>query len=285
MTFMLVHPLGWRLAKVREKLDDLSVTSRPVRFRQGVPVYEYDPAPHVPPVTVVRFDPAGHPPGDGRRHIHDFPVLILAADEVLLARPGHVIDPAGIEVHGEVVSVVFDPSSFSAEVLAPFHEDEAVARIPIDGRERFWVDTIAAMERELTSRDDGFREAVQAYASLLLIELRRTVEVDHVDPALRRVFDVIETEFRRDLSLRDVAARVGLSRGYLTTLVRQRTGRTVQQWITERRLAEARKLLAETSKPVSIVGRDVGWPDPAYFARVFTRGVGMSPRQWRLTRL
>jgi len=260
------------------------VTSRPVRFRQGVPVYEYDPAPHIPPVTVVRFDPLGHPPADGRRHIHDFPVLILATDEVLLARPGHVIDPAGIEVHGDVVSVVFDPSSFSAELLAPFHQEEAIARIPIDGRQQFWVETLRAIERELTSRDDGFREAVLALASLLLIELRRTVAVEDVDPGVRRVFDVIEAEFRRDLSLRDVAARVGLSRGYLTTLVRNRTGRTVQQWITERRLAEARKLLAETSKPVSIVGRDVGWPDPAYFARVFKRSVGTSPRQWRATR-
>jgi AraC-like DNA-binding protein len=107
------------------------------------------------------------------------------------------------------------------------------------------------------------------------------VSSDVVDQDLHRVFEVIEAGFRRELSLRDVAAQVGLSSGYLTTLVGRRTGRTVQQWITERRLVEARRLLTETSTPVAMIGREVGWPDPAYFARVFRRGVGMSPRQWR----
>jgi len=281
---MFLALLRRELVEVWKKLDNISMTSRPVRFRQGVPVYEYDPAPHVPPVTVMRFDPAGHPPADGRRHIHDFPVLMLAADEVVLARPGHVVDPLAIDVHGKIISVVFDPSSFSTELLASFHQDEGITRVPIDGRQRFWIETVAALERELASRDEGFREAVIAYASLLLIELRRKVAVEGTHPELRRVFDEIEAGFRRSLSLRDVAARVGLSSGYLTTVVRRRTGRTVQQWITERRLVEARRLLAETSKPVGIVGREVGWPDPAYFSRVFRSAVGVTPRQWRAAR-
>lgn len=257
------------------------MTSRQVRFRNGVPVYAYDQAPHVPPVSVKRFDPGDHLPAHGRRHIHDFPVLMLVGDELLLARPGHIIDPAGVDVHGDVVSVVFDPTAFSMEMLAPFHQAEGVTRIPIVGRQQFWPDTVGAIERELAARDVGHREVVIALASLLLIELRRMVSSDVVDPELQHVFEVIEAGFRHELSLRDVAAQVGLSSGYLTTVVGRRTGRTVQQWITERRLVEARKLLTETSTPVAMIGREVGWPDAAYFARVFRRGVGMSPRQWR----
>ncbi|EUA52605.1 helix-turn-helix domain protein [Mycobacterium xenopi 3993] len=44
----------------------------------------------------------------------------------------------------------------------------------------------------------------------------------------------------------------------MTTIVRRRTGRTVQEWIIERRMAEARSLLADTDLPVREVARRVG---------------------------
>jgi AraC-like DNA-binding protein len=64
-------------------------------------------------------------------------------------------------------------------------------------------------------------------------------------------------------------------------VVRQRTGRTVVDWITERRMAEARRLLSGTDVPVAEIARRVGLPDAGYFARVFRRSHGTTPRAWR----
>ena len=55
----------------------------------------------------------------------------------------------------------------------------------------------------------------------------------------------------------------------------------MQEWIIERRMAEARKLLAETDLPVAEVARRVGVSDPGYFSRLFGRAHGTSPRKWR----
>ena len=85
----------------------------------------------------------------------------------------------------------------------------------------------------------------------------------------------------REEEASDVAATVGLSPGHLTTWVRKRTGKTVQAWIIERKIVEARKLLAESDLPVASVARAVGFTDPAYFTRLFSRHVGMSPSRWR----
>jgi AraC family transcriptional activator of pobA len=63
--------------------------------------------------------------------------------------------------------------------------------------------------------------------------------------------------------------------------VRRRTGRAVQEWIIERRMAEARSLLADTELPVSEIARRAGMSDPGYFSRLFHRAHGASPRQWR----
>ena len=55
------------------------------------------------------------------------------------------------------------------------------------------------------------------------------------EPLLTAVFDVVERRYAEPISLRDVADALGSSAGHLTTVVGRRTGRTVQQAITERR--------------------------------------------------
>ena len=74
---------------------------------------------------------------------------------------------------------------------------------------------------------------------------------------------------------------MGLTPGYLTTLVGRKTGRTVGAWIIERRMAEARRLLVATDLAVEEVGRQVGYRDGGYFVRHFRRAHGVTPRAWR----
>jgi AraC-like DNA-binding protein len=69
--------------------------------------------------------------------------------------------------------------------------------------------------------------------------------------------------------------------GHVTTVVRRRTGRTVVEWITERRLTEARRLLTGTDLPVAEIARRVGLPDPGCFARIFRAGHAATPREYR----
>jgi AraC family transcriptional regulator, transcriptional activator of pobA len=154
-------------------------------------------------------------------------------------------------------------------------------------RQPVWTATIAAIETELAGRADGYRQAALAYLTLLLVDVAR-LATDVVadlrrsnETLLADVFDVIEQRFTEPLSLRDVAKTIGMTPGHLTTLVRRRTGRTVVDWITERRMTEARHLLANTDVPISEIARRVGIPDAGYFARQFRHANGMTARAWR----
>ena len=120
-------------------------------------------------------------------------------------------------------------------------------------RKSFWDNTIESMEAELDARREGYREAALAHLTLLLIDLARMAD-DVVgdlrrsgEPLIADVFAVIDRRIAEPLSLRDVARELGLTPGHLTTVVRRRTGRTVQEWIIERRMAEARALLSRPS--------------------------------------
>jgi AraC family transcriptional activator of pobA len=293
----------------------LEVTG-PVRYRAGVPVYRFRNAPDTPSVSVMRFDASvpDHRLGHGQRHIHDFPVLIYVerASGATLADPPLPVEggdacvlAAGVAIGPTVVdpialgsAVFFDPSVLGGDgapwsshpLLFPFLHGipGGLLRLKVPPERRpVWSATITAIETELAERAEGYRQAVLAHLTLLLVDVAR-LATDVVGDLRRSnqtmladVFDVIEQRLATPLSLRDVATSVGVTPGYLTTLVRQRTGRTVVDWITEQRLVKARRLLTDTDLPIGEVARRVGMPDPGYFARVFRRGNGVSPREWR----
>ena len=150
-----------------------------------------------------------------------------------------------------------------------------------------WSERLSALDQELSRRRNGYPEAVLAHLTLLLVELSR-LAADVVgdlrlkdEPLLAEVFGFIEERYRERISLKDVARAVSLTPGHLTTVVGRKTGRTVLEWITERRMADARRLLVETDLPVEEVGRRVGYAGAGYFVRSFRRAHGTTPLGWR----
>lgn len=105
----------------------------------------------------------------------------------------------------------------------------------------------------------------------------------HPQPLLLNVFRFIEEHYQESISLRDVAVAVGRSPAYLTDLVRQKTGKTVLAWIIECRMAEARRLLLETSQTIEQIAEAAGYFDRRHFSRQFLRCHGTTPQAWRKT--
>ncbi len=101
------------------------------------------------------------------------------------------------------------------------------------------------------------------------------------DPHLAKVFRFIEAHYHQPISLSDVAQEAGYSPAYLTNLVQSQTGRTIKQWIIERRMAQARTLLAHTDQPVHQVAEASGYSDAGYFTRQFRQFHSLSPQAWR----
>jgi AraC family transcriptional activator of pobA len=150
-----------------------------------------------------------------------------------------------------------------------------------------WQWHLRALAHELRTRPAGYGQAAPAHLTLLLVALTRLTFPALDGASLRRepliagLFAVIDERYREPLSLQDIAQEVALSPRHLTRVTRRLTGRTVMEWVLERRMAEARRLLLESALPVEQISRLVGYRDPGHFRRQFRRKHGVAPSQWR----
>lgn len=78
-----------------------------------------------------------------------------------------------------------------------------------------------------------------------------------------------------------LARHLGLSLSRTSHLVRSLCGRSLQEVITDARLAAAKRLLADSDLAVADVGARIGWSDAPHFARIFAARVGLPPSRWR----
>lgn len=134
-------------------------------------------------------------------------------------------------------------------------------------------------------------EALTAFAGLILVWFHRASVVgapeDSGDVAsggtrlVERFTAQVEEDYRQHRSLSDRARRLGVSVPHLTRLCRRVTGRSASGIVQERLALEARRHLAYTSMTVAEIAFGLGFEDPAYFTRFFTRHVGVSPRAYR----
>jgi len=85
----------------------------------------------------------------------------------------------------------------------------------------------------------------------------------------------------RPLRLGDLAAHVYLSPSHYSALFRKQTNMSPRKFFARLRMQQACAMLDATDLLVSQIGRELGYDDPFYFSRAFTRTMGVSPARYR----
>ena len=93
--------------------------------------------------------------------------------------------------------------------------------------------------------------------------------------------DYIEEHLDEDLTREDFAALVFLNADYLAKLFKQETGFSIGSYLTERKMAKARQLLASTVRPVNQIAMEAGYTNFSYFTKLFRKNTGMTPNEYR----
>lgn len=100
---------------------------------------------------------------------------------------------------------------------------------------------------------------------------------DTIDEAIHFMRENIQ----KQLKLKDVASYVGLSVSHFSLLFRQKTGFAPLNYFNQLRIQNACHYLDFSELQINQIAGMVGFPDPFYFSRIFTKTMGCSPKEYR----
>lgn len=228
------------------------------------------------------------------------PPLTLRAGELLFLnqRATHQVARAGLEDVGVNFLVLPPFFDYALELIGT---DNVLGRFLLGGLKRgggeisslhFKVAEAAQVQNLvenllwcLVEKCPNSRRITQATMGLLLLQLLNYVEElsprgempgGMVLAALREI-----EENYRGADLTRLAEERHVSLSYLSSAVREATGRTFKDLLREKRLSKAAQLLRETKLPVEDIIAAVGYENTSYFYRRFRESYGVSPKEYR----
>lgn len=150
------------------------------------------------------------------------------------------------------------------------------------------IQSMQAIAQDFASRDFARAQILRSRCALLLAQIaqcladaRPTSDTAAKPPILARFEALIETQYLTHWTVADYAQALSISPTHLSRVTRAAIGRSALRLIEERIIREARRNLVYTNLPVSSIAYALGYEDPAYFSRVFSRATGLSPRDFR----
>jgi AraC-like DNA-binding protein len=99
--------------------------------------------------------------------------------------------------------------------------------------------------------------------------------------AIEKVINHLNDNYKREISLEEMAKIGGLSPSWLSTTFKKETGRAPSEYLTEIRIKKACDILQNTKKSATQVGFEVGFKDQSYFTKVFKKITGTTPLDYR----
>jgi YesN/AraC family two-component response regulator len=234
--------------------------------------------------------------------------------QVQFAENGRIgIEKAMELVPDLVISDVMMPEKDGFEVCQALKTDERTSHIPV---------IMLTAKAEAQDRLKGLRRGADAYLSKpfdeeeLLVNIERSLKLRQVlqrryaglqlptstaplqEEALSEYFDVpiedaflqrVISEIQDNLSdsnfgAAELCRKLTLSSSQMHRKLKAVTDETPIDIIRKLRLNKAKEMLRNTGKNISEIGVEVGFDDPAYFSRVFTKEFGVSPSEFQKQR-
>lgn len=175
---------------------------------------------------------------------------------------------------------------------------DAVPLIPTGPYSRQVEGYLSTLFEELRSQVFGFETICRNVAMLLIVSIlriRNTLREEgreqpgqpHQARTVRndslgyRIKEFIDINYTRDIPLGEIANRLYISPYYLSHIFKEETGYSPINYMIQRRIGEAKKLLLTTQLTVQEIAERVGYPNPNYFSTLFRKAAGCSPSEFR----
>lgn len=105
------------------------------------------------------------------------------------------------------------------------------------------------------------------------------------DLIFRKFLSLLATDITVSREVQYYAEKLCISPKYLTIVTRQMSDRSAATWITHSVILNAKALLSTTQLTVQQISNRLNFPNPSFFGQYFLRHTGMTPKEFRRSKM
>ena len=190
-------------------------------------------------------------------------------------------------LNSETIFEIFRLSLFD-EFQSEFENEPPIVRF--EGREIIEIENIIeVMLDEINGKKMGYRSILKGYMQVVFAMLLRKLKSQGGEHTASRylgnitpeILKYIDDNYREHLTLSELAEKCFYNPSYFSRIFKACFGRTFKAYIQEKRIAEASRLLLETSLSIEEIGSRVGYADKKQFYKTFRELTGNTPNAMR----
>lgn len=219
----------------------------------------------------------------------------LSERDVIALSPGTIIQYEPEEISSDFfmkylsISLEF-VSAFDASYLYPDARQTSYFKTDIEEYNILMKLYDNLLEKH-NRKDSLFRRQIIQHALLsgmyefALIEKNHTsLDTENLTKKERLVWEFYQLLFKHYRNEKDTlfyAEKLLLSTKYLSTIIKQQTGNTVNEWVFEYIIAEAKALIKSSKITIKELAEYFNYADATSFGKFFKKQVGMTPNEYR----
>ena len=207
-------------------------------------------------------------------YINDGQTVLLGENDAILSPPGTVQERLAGNEEVRYVSFNFTLRP-GAELRLPPHLRQVISRE---------IRTLlsAFSQSHISPLYHSTEKAVNLL-NYILFEILDVVSIKSNNESVIAMIKYVDQNILSPISLRDVAHHVHLSKEYAAHVFKRETGKTVMEYVSEKKMLLAKDLIRSGKLSLEQVATTLGYSNYSYFSKVFKKHFNTSPIQFKNT--
>lgn len=197
-------------------------------------------------------------------HVHKLPVVLESFSEAMFEK--RLTDPIrNLKNYCIIMNTLLRKAAENGGVH-PLYINELSSSFAVRIEQ---VSTVSGVQELMAEMFRGYCRLVRKHS------------MKNYSSTVQKVIVRIDSDLSADLSLVSLAQQQNISPGYLSTVFKKETGKTITEYIINERMHLAMHLLRSTRLQIQTVALHCGIVDVQYFSKIFKKHVGMTPKEYR----
>ena len=125
------------------------------------------------------------------------------------------------------------------------------------------------------------REKVVNILNYILLEIRDIIMLESNNKHIIDIIKYINENISAPITLSTVSERVNLTKEYVSHIFKKETGKTVTDYINERKMMIAKEMILGSGYDLTEIADRLGYDNYSYFSKLFKKQFGTSPSALR----